>query len=167
MLTTEENLTELENWFKECSGDPLRPKLLCKLAFIEFCGWIEEWMDEAIREIDAHTTNDSDWVENNLIKKTNGFDYSKHFRPMTCNLLGEHRVRLAEHRFSTNTPYVLDSLKSTLGQYWKKRCKFAHQDMVAHQQAQIQFDAPSWTKNQFRVTEKQLEALKLELLQGL
>jgi hypothetical protein len=43
-----ETLTNLENWYKEPAGDNERPKLLSKLAVIELCGWLEEWMDETI-----------------------------------------------------------------------------------------------------------------------
>ena len=163
MSTTEENITELENWFKDCGPGALRPKFLSKLALIELCGWLEGWMDSAIREIDAATTKDKNWVDE-VILSTHGFDYSKHFRPMVCRIVGEHSVRIAEANLEISNSGDLEAIKSTLGMLWKRRCDLAHSDMPAHQVAQIQLDAPSWTKNQYRIISRKLEGLKLELI---
>lgn len=164
MLTTDQTITEIENWFKDCGPGALRPKLLSKLAFIEFCGWIEQWMDQAIREICAAKLKDPDWTEANVIHGTNGFHYSKHFRPMVVRMVGEERTRIAEAEFSRLASMSVEDLSSDLGSHWKLRCDLAHDDMPTHQQKQVNVDAPSWTKNRYRILEKNLEILKAEIL---
>jgi hypothetical protein len=156
----ETTLTDIENWSKDDSIDIVRTKLLSKLAIIELCGWLEEWMDDFIREIDTLTIVDPKWVQSNLIDRTNGFHYDKHFRPMVCGMVGEHLVRKIEDDFEQNGGGDFESLKSTLGDLWKRRCLLAHADLQAHQRAQITIMGPSWTKNQYRVLRKRLESLK-------
>jgi len=62
--------------------------------------------------------------------------------------------------FEIKNPGALEDLKSNLGSLWKQRCSFAHADLAAHQAAQLNFFAPSWTKNQHRVLSKRLEEYK-------
>lgn len=156
----ETTLTDIENWSKDDSVDAVKSKLLSKLAVIELCGWLEEWMDEFIREIDTLTIVDPDWIKANLVDRTNGFHYDKHFRPMICSLIGEHAVRRIEAEFESDGGGDFESLKSTLGDLWKKRCMLAHADMQGHKRQQMTFMGPSWTKNQYKLLNKRLENLK-------
>lgn len=152
-----DTLTGIENWFKEPTGDNERPKLLSKLAVIELCGWLEEWMDEAIRQVNQSTLNDAQWVEDNIIKQTHGFHYNKHFRPMLCGVLGEHSIREIEDSFEQSHRGDLELIRSNLGTLWRLRCNLAHADLAAHQRAQITIYAPSWTKNQYRLISGRLD----------
>lgn len=153
-------LTSIENWFKEPTANNERPKLLSKLALIEFCGWLEEWMDDSVREINHSTLNDSHWVEENIIRKTNGFHYAKHFRPMLCGVLGEHGIRRIEGIYEVAYPSDLELISSNLGSLWRLRCDLAHADLAAHQRMQVTIHAPSWTKNQYRILSGRLENFK-------
>lgn len=92
--------------------------------------------------------NDSDWVEKNVIEKTNGFSYNSHWRPMLCKVVGEVFARRVELAMEAAHPTELDQLKSLLGQLWKDRCSFAHADMSTNVAAQQTFNAPSWTITQ-------------------
>ncbi|MBT9387050.1 hypothetical protein KM176_24635 [Pseudooceanicola sp. CBS1P-1] len=152
-----DTITGIENWFKEPTSDNERPMLLSKLALIEFCGWLEEWMDESVRQVNQSTLNDADWVEENIIKQTHGFHYNKHFRPMLCSVLGEHSIREIEGSFEQNHQGDLELIRSTLGTLWRLRCNLAHADLAAHQRAQINIYAPSWTKNQYRLLSGRLD----------
>lgn len=162
-----DTLTTIENWFSEQSGDRDRPILLSKLALMEFCGWLEEWMDQLVRELDEACLCDAKWIEKNVIGNTNGFHYDQHFRPMLCRILGEHKIRNFEAELERTYPGDLEKIKADLGQLWKVRCSLAHSDVAAHRSAQIKIDAPSWTKNQFRILSKKLEAFRECLLSTL
>lgn len=155
-----DTLTGIENWFKESTTENERPKLLSKLALLELCGWLEEWMDEVVRQVNQSTLNDADWVEANIIKRTNGFHYNSHFRPMLCGVLGEHSIRRIEGNFEQSYGGDLELISSTLGTLWKLRCNLAHANLAAHKAAQITIYAPSWTKNQYRLLEGRLDNYK-------
>lgn len=159
-----DTLSVIENWFQEPTGDKDRPMLLSKLAVMEFCGWIEEWMDGLIRDVNNACLRDPEWIEIHVIKNTNGFHYAKHFRPMICRILGEHRVREFEAEFERQNPGALGQIQCDLGYLWTIRCKLAHADVAAHRSAQVTINAPSWTKNQFRVVSKRLDSLRQCLL---
>jgi len=162
-----DRLTGIENWFKEPTTDNERPKLLSKIALIELCGWLEEWMDDAVRQVNQSTLNDADWVEKNIIKQTHGFHYDKHFRPMLCSVLGEHTIRGIENGFEQRHGGDLELICSTLGILWKLRCDLAHADLAAHQRAQINIHAPSWTKNQYRLLSGRLVNYRNFIVQNL
>lgn len=141
-------LQELDVWFKEPTTSNDRPKLLSKLAILELCGWLEVEFDRLIRLVEVGRLNDSNWVEKNVIKKTNGFSYDKHWRPMLCKVVGEVFARRVELSMEAAHPPELDQLKALLDQLWKDRCSFAHADMNTHVAAQQTFRAPSWTITQ-------------------
>lgn len=141
-------LQALEVWYKEPSGNLDRPKLLSKLAILELCGWLEVEFDRLIRLVEVGRLNDPDWINKNVIEKTNGFSYNGHWRPMLCKVVGEVFARRVEQAMETAHPAELDQLKSLLGQLWKDRCSFAHADMNTNIAAQQTFNAPSWTINQ-------------------
>ena len=155
-----DTITEIENWYREPGVSNDRSLLLSKLAIIEFCGWLEEWMDDVIREIDKLGLKDASWTKKELIESTYGFHYDKHFRPMLCGLFGEHKLRKIESDFEEANPGELSHLKSNLGSLWVERCKLAHSDLSTQKAAQVTINAPSWTKNQYRVMIKRLELFK-------
>lgn len=143
-------LQALDAWFNEPTTNNDRPKLLSKLAILELCGWLEVEFDRLIRLVEAGRLNDSDWVEKNVIEKTNGFSYNSHWRPMLCKVVGEVFARRVELCMEAAHPAELDQLKSLLGQLWKDRCSFAHADINTNLAAQQTFNAPSWTIIQHR-----------------
>jgi len=142
-------LQALDVWFKEPTTDNDRPRLLSKLAILELCGWLEVEFDRLIRLVDAGRLNDANWIEKQVIERTNGFSYNAHWRPMLCKVVGEVFARRVEVAMETLHPTELDQLKSLLGQLWKDRCSFAHANMTTNVAAQQHFNAPSWTINQY------------------
>lgn len=141
-------LQTIDVWFNEPTTSNDRPRLLSKLAILELCGWLEVEFDRLIRLVEAGRLNDPDWVEKNVIARTNGFDYASHWRPMLCKVVGEVFARRVESAMEVAHPTELEQLKSLLGQLWKVRCSFAHADMNANVAAQQVFNAPSWTITQ-------------------
>lgn len=161
-------LLELDVWYKEPALSNDRPKLLSKLAVLELCGWLEVEFDRLIRLVEVGRLNDADWVEANVIKKTNGFAYVDHWRPMLCKVVGEVFARRVELAMENAHPSELDQLKSLLGQLWKTRCSFAHADMNTNVAAQQTFNAPSWTISQHTKLKEMLaryEAAMIQVLQ--
>jgi hypothetical protein len=156
-----ETLTVLNDWFKEPTAGNERPRLLSKLATLELCGWLEGWMDELIIQLSRECLKDDDWVTSNVIKRTHGFDYVSHLRPMFCKILGEHLTRVLELEYDKANPGDLDRIKSTLKALWKQRCEFAHSDLITNVATQSTFDAPSLVQVQHEMLQKKLEALKL------
>lgn len=159
----EDSLRTLVAWYDEPSRGNDRPKLLSKLALLELCGWIEETFDDLIRGIDSATINDNKWVSECVIKKTNGFTYTSHLRPMLVNLLGEILTRRVEDEMELNHNGDLDRMKSLLGTLWEKRCNLAHADVGANVASQVKFDAPSWTINQYRILKKLTSSLETSI----
>lgn len=156
----EDSLRLIDTWYNEPSVGNDRPKLLSKLAMLELCGWIEETFDELIREVDRSTINDSKWVSECVIKKTSGFTYASHLRPMLVTLIGEVLTRRVEDEMERNHNGELERMKSLLGTLWEKRCNLAHADVAANVASQIKFDAPSWSMNQYRVLKKYFSSLE-------
>lgn len=155
-------LTQLENWYNEPSAGPERPKLLSKLALLELCGWLECELDRIVLSVDNTCLKDPDWVKCQVIDRTFGFNYSKHFRPMLTELLGEHLTRRLEESMDRKFPGDLERLRSSTGDLWTKRCNFAHSDMAGNIQTQQRFDAPNWSQNQHRILSKILTRLEAE-----
>lgn len=65
--------------------------LLSKLAILELCGWIEESMDDIILRCSVRhlkESNNRKYCETDVVKKTFGFEYARHFRLMMTRLLG-------------------------------------------------------------------------------
>lgn len=150
----DQTLKQLDTWFKESSQGGDRPKLLSKMATLELCGWIEVEFDRLVMLTENGRLNDPSWVKNNVISKTNGFQYDNHWRPMLTRLVGEIFARRVEDKIEQDHPGELDQLKSLLGTLWKIRCSFAHANMVANVAAQQNFQAPSWSLNQHRILVK-------------
>jgi hypothetical protein len=141
-------LKELATWFNEPTNSPSRPKLLSKLAVLELCGWLEVEFDRLIRLVETGRLNDAIWIDKNVINKTSGFEYDKHWRPMLCKVVGEVFARRVEDEMETSHPGELDQLKQLLRQLWKDRCSFAHADINTNISTQISFNAPSMTISQ-------------------
>lgn len=149
-------LRQLDTWFNDPSQGGDRPKLLSKLAILELCGWIEGEFDRLALLAESGRLSDPDWVKENVISKTNGFQYENHWRPMLSRLVGEIFVRRVEARVEQDFSGDLEQLKSLLGTLWRIRCNFAHADMVANVASQQTFNAPSWSINQHRILKKLL-----------
>ena len=139
-------LQTIDVWFKEPTTNNDRPKLLSKLALLELCGWLEVEFDRMIRLVEAGLLSDLPWVEKNVIKKTNGFSFDNHWRPMLCKVVGEVFARRVDTAYQAAYPGELDHFTNTLSALYKDRCSFAHADLNANvANTQLTINAPSWT----------------------
>lgn len=158
-----QTLSIVGDWYNDPTTTDERAKLLSKLAVLELCGWLEGLFDEVIVEIDAATIADAKWVANVVIKRANGFDYIRHFRPMLTQLLGEVLLRKVEERIDLASPGDLERLRSTLDILWKTRCDFAHTDLVNSIATQKKFDAPSVSLSQQRALAQLIDTYRSHL----
>jgi hypothetical protein len=159
----EDSLRVLDVWYNEPSVGNERTILLSKLAILELCGWIEEAFDELIREVDRSTINDNKWVLDNVITRTNGFSYIKHFRPMLVQLIGEVLTRRVEAEMEQNHNGDLDRMKGLLSTLWTTRCKLAHANVAANVISQVKFDAPSLSLGQYLTLNRILGSLETSI----
>ena len=83
-----QTLQDIDSWYQEPSLTGDKPKLLSKLAVLELCGWIEGEFDRLIKVAENSKLNDPGWLEQH-IRKTDGFDYNKHWSRMFSGLYGE------------------------------------------------------------------------------
>lgn len=159
----EDVLKELDRWYQEIPGGTDRPDMLCKLAYLEFCGWIEHRMDTLVRASAVASGVDCTWVEENLIKRTHGFKYDDHFRPMICSVIGEVCVAKIEGRMDGAVAGDVDVMKSSLGSLWKVRGALAHTSsgLVKTQKT---LNAPSWVINQQRILAKAFNRYEAQLI---
>lgn len=152
----EVTLKQLNSWFTEPTQGGDRPKLLSKLATLELCGWLEGEFDRLAIVVAEGRLNDPEWVKKNVISRTSGFLYDKHWRAMLSILVGEVFARRIEMQMEATYPGDLERLKGLLVTLWKIRCDYAHADIAANLRAQQTFQAPSWYLNQHRVLKKLL-----------
>lgn len=160
-------LQQLDVWFREPTPELDRYKLLSKMAVIELCGWLEGEFDRILKTAQVGVLDDLPWIESNVVKRTNGFHYGDHFRPMITRLLGEGLARKVERKCEEIAAGELDGLKSTLGTLWTQRCSFAHADIITNIAAQQQFQAPSWTLNQYTNLDRQIKVYEAAVAQVL
>jgi len=164
----EETLQELDKWYNELSGGGTeRPKLLSKLAKLEFCGWLETHLDGLLERVGQHCGLDVAWVQENVTKLNYGFSYLDHLRPMIVKLVGEVGVKTFEMSLEQAQPGALDQLRSELGSLWKDRGPLAHSNIAAPIKQQLTINAPSWSRNRQRVMAKALDAFEKELIKVL
>jgi hypothetical protein len=142
-----QNLKQLDGAFRKAKTQK-HGIYFSKLAILELCGWIEISMDEIIlAHCGRHVTEaiNIKFVEDDVVKRTYGFDYKRNFRKMLINLIGivsceelEAQVPVAVH---TKFVAQLLSLKTV-------RDSLAH-TYVKGSVATMNIDAPSVTMARF------------------
>jgi len=118
-----------------------------KLAIIELCGWIEEAMDEVVNRCSSrHLTvpDNRNYCEREIVRKTSGFGYDKHFRSMLIRLIGLVGMEKVENQVD---PAKLILLKTTLNRLLVVRNSVAHTHLKGVTRT---LDAPSVTIDNFK-----------------
>ena len=158
-------LKDLDRWFQELPGGaPSRSSLICKLSYLELCGWIEQRLDSLVVVAASNSGVDCNWVQENLIKNTHGFKYQDHFRPMICSVLGEVCVAKIELHFSNQLTDDITVIKGILGSLWKIRGALAHTSTGSLPPLQKTLQAPSWVINQQRILSKAFDRYEAQLV---
>jgi hypothetical protein len=117
-----------------------------KLAILELCGWIEESMDDVVMRCAMRHLRHGDnrtYCENDIVRRTYGFDYHANFRLMLIRLLGLINVENIESRVDQNK---YDSMVATLSTLKTQRNTEAHTHLRGTTRT---INAPSVTIAQF------------------
>ena len=108
------------------SPDPNKAVYFSKLAIIEYCGWLEETIDDIIYSYAKGKIKTAQFEDSlkGKIKKTYGFQYKKHFRPLLVHVVGIIRCERIQRALDSNGD--LATLESELDNYVEHRNKAAH-----------------------------------------
>lgn len=99
---------------------------LAKMAILELCGWIELSFDEIIRKCAKKHLRNPDsikFIEKDVIGRTYGFEYDKHFSGMMIRLIGLVKFELIETRIDQKK---LTKMKAALRTLKVERDREAH-----------------------------------------
>lgn len=112
-----QNLNQINSQYNHAKSQK-EALFLSKLAVLEFCGWIEESMDDIIIRASIRLIKDRKnraYISKEVVKPTYGFEYTKHFRSMLIRLLGIVTVERIERSINdtkfTKLVTVLNNLK--------------------------------------------------------
>jgi len=124
----QDSISKLDGLYQDsvASSDLRMAVYYSKLAVIEYCGWIEESMDEIVNylALGGLKTQSFRDILAYKIRHTYGFDYKKHFRPMIVDVVGLRRCEYIQDRLHRNGD--LDILTSELETYVGHRNNAAH-----------------------------------------
>jgi hypothetical protein len=117
-----------------------------KLAILEICGWVEMSMDDIIlRHCARHLNDESNnkFIEKQVVNRTYGFDYDRHFRAMLIRLVGMVATEKIEMGISAATDAHFKAELTSLK---------AVRDQLAHTYVKRVgvIDAPSRTRARFQ-----------------
>ena len=141
------NIDDLDQLYNESWRSNRRQFFYAKLAVLEVCGWIEETMDDIVRDCSSRkiTIPRNQNEINTLVKRNYGFEYEKHFRKMLMTVVGLSKIEQIEDYL--NTSGQLSILQSKLEALKVFRNNFAHTTtrtgMIPN------YNAPSVTKRDF------------------
>jgi len=115
-----------------------------KLALLEFCGWIEQSIDNITSRIKKKLKKNENiqYVES-IIKQTSSFTYDKHFRKTLIKTFGIFNVEQIEKKIDVNKK---DQLRISLNNLKKIRDDHAHTYVYG---TTAKFWAPSYTVSFF------------------
>jgi len=140
-----ENLKQLNTRYLK-SSKPKDGLYFSKLAVLELCGWIEMSMDEVVLRISQKKLTEArnqKFVEDDVIARTYGFQYQKHWRSMLIRTLGIITVEKVEKSVDQQKRAKLESELKNLATI---RNSLAHTYVRG---IQVQIDAPSVTMGRF------------------
>lgn len=145
------NLEKLCQYYSESQDSHESPQLalmISKLAVLELCGWIEEWVHDLARSCVLARSDDAAAIEimDNAIKNTHGIHYQQHVQPLLSVAIGASRLTAIERKLSENGKF--DLLRSELGTVQKVRNLLAH--TYTHDQTTRRIDAPITTMQRFK-----------------
>lgn len=134
--------------------------LYSKLAIIELCGWIEESMDDIVKEyanIKLNNIDNINFLDDEIIGKNYGFEYDKHFRKMLMQVIGIVGLETLEKNVNKNK---LQRMKSSLGTLKGPRNTESHTYIKGTTRT---IDAPSVTKRKLMDVYEGLKNFEAEL----
>lgn len=139
-LTILKNLIRINRLYSTASS-PIEALLYAKLGIIELCGWTEEAMDAIVlgaSQRSLTTQAHRVYIENQIVKKTYGFEYEAHFRKMLMGVIGLKGVQDLEA--NVNRAFF-DPMCGTLNAIKPNRNRHSH----TYLKATMTIDSPSVT----------------------
>lgn len=100
--------------------------LLAKMSILELCGWIELSFDDIILSCAKRNLRDAGnlkFIKKDVVERTFGFEYEKHFTGMLIRLIGMIEFERLEKKVN---PSKLAKFKAALGRLKVERDKEAH-----------------------------------------
>ena len=153
-------LNQLDQLFQEHRGSD-EDLYYSKLAIMEVCGWVEESIDDMVRECANKYLNDpknSEFVKY-WIDRTYGFHYENNFRGLLVRLMGIINVERLEQKLN---PVRFDLLKSSLGTLKQLRDKQAHTHITDTTKS---IDAPAVPRQHFKYVYEGLKEIESHILE--
>lgn len=100
-------LDDLESKYQAslASSNPNEPTYYAKLGLLEYCGWLEESLDDIVRRSvkgEIKTMPFRQMLEGSIIFNTHGFRYKDDFRPMLCRAVGVSRTERIQRFLDSN-----------------------------------------------------------------
>jgi len=148
-IDIEKNILIIEGKYVDPSTSTHEQILYSKLAVLEFCGWIEESLDQILKDylLSRVVTQNQTYVIKNIIRKNSGFEYERYTRRMFCSVLGIKNLEIVE---TTLNGYggQISALESLLLSYTRIRNDAAHNSTPVG--TALSFNAPSIVLSHFR-----------------
>ena len=160
------NLNLHQKAFSEAAGDSRKELLSSKAAILDVCGWVEEAMDNLVLQTalrTALTPARITTVDEQYIKRTNGFHYSKHFEKMLISIVGYKVLEKIE----TTKAAEIAVLQGMLSQLTKLRNHYAHTHLNLNEpypDGLSTIPTPSIMKDRALTALKGLTAIENELI---
>lgn len=154
------SLWELDKLYNDA---PSKKKAIyySKLATLELCGWVEDTVDDIIlmhANRNLREAANKKYIKKSIVKRTNGFQYEYHIRPMLISLLGIVSLEKLENKFERSSKITI--LKTSLENLRESRNKAAHTHLKG---ASNIYDAPSIMISEFDKIKKILLDIDNEL----
>ena len=139
------------------TSDPYMPQLLSKLAVMEFCGWIEESIDEILNNyLDTHIVDvNGKRIIQNFIKKIYGFSFEKHMYQGLSLVIGANNL---ENILDGLTPMDKSNLESIANSYHSERNDAAHKNTIIG--VTRRFSSPSQVLTDLNKIEPAIKAIE-------
>lgn len=154
------NLQSIEHLFN-ASTSPRESLFYSKLAIIELCGWIEMSMDDITLRLASrclNTRHNQKYIKDEVVRRTYGFDYDRHFLPMIEAIIGRHGIEQMSAKIDKG---ILQALIGALSTLKLSRDQLAHQYIKG---TTVTIDAPSATIARFPIVLAGLKNIEAVLL---
>ena len=156
----EATLNRLKAEYDLQNVDDQMPILFSKLAIIEFCGWIEESIDDVLYEYINMKILDPNCIRliKVNIKKNNGFNYENNIFKLFSMVVGMNNW---ENIIDALPPIDMQNFETILSQYSTYRNKAAHTHTPIG--TTRTYDSPSMVLNNYRKIKNALQFIENQM----
>jgi len=159
----EKSINELDSLYNKASSQK-KAIYYSKLALIEYCGWIENSMDNIISTYcnsKLKIQSNKKYIKDNVIDPNYGFHYKSNFKPMLQRAIGSVALEKLEKKLERDGGKIT-ILSSSLGSLKLKRNDAAHTFIKGTTSS---FDSPSVIRTDFQRLYPILKSIDEEIRQ--